>query len=93
MTKIIEALQQARKAKNISQDALSRVLGLPQSHLSKIESGKTDPRLSSVEALAHALEMEVVLVPKRYIPAIRAITQGKPLDQSPWQPDEDFEDE
>ncbi len=42
---IAQALREARKRKGISQRALSNLAGVPQSHISKIESGAVDLRL------------------------------------------------
>ena len=35
-------------------------------HLSEIESSKRDPRLSSIEIIADALELAVMLVPEHF---------------------------
>lgn len=40
-------------------------------HLSEIESGKRDPRLSSIERMAEAMGMTVLLVPERMAPDLR----------------------
>ena len=51
---IIDTLKSARTAKGLSQRALSERTGVPQSHISKIEGGGTDIRLSSLTELARA---------------------------------------
>jgi len=56
---IIRELKQAREAKGLSQRALSQRTHVPQSHISKIESGGTDIRLSSLIELARALDLEL----------------------------------
>ncbi len=40
-------------------------------HLSEIESSKRDPRLSSIERIADAMELAVMLVPEHMAPDIR----------------------
>jgi hypothetical protein len=40
-------------------------------HLSEIESSKCDPRLSSIERIADAMELVVMLVPEHMAPEIR----------------------
>ena len=89
MNAVIENLKQARKAKQFSQSDLSEALGLPQSHISKIESGKTDLRLSNLEDMAHFLGFELMLVPKILVPYVQATIEGRDVSQTPrWQPDE-----
>ena len=46
----------------MSQCAQSLLVGLPQGHLSKIESGLVDLQLSSLIELTCALDLEVTLV-------------------------------
>lgn len=74
LAQFAKALQGARKDKRLSQRDLSEKLGMPQSHLSKIESGAVDLRTSSLIDLARALDLDVVLVPRRSLAAVEAIT-------------------
>ncbi len=69
MHEIIKQLKRARLDKKLKQSELGRKLGLPQSHISKIEQGKSDPRLSTVTDLARLLDQELVLVPRDMLPA------------------------
>lgn len=57
LKQIADQLQQARKAKGLSQRKLADLVGIPQNHISKIESGQVDIRLSSLFALAEALDL------------------------------------
>lgn len=68
-------LREARTAKNLSQRELSKLAGVPQSHISKIESNQVDLRLSSLIAIANALDLEVALVPRKTMPAIQSIAR------------------
>ena len=70
---IAKRLREARETKNLSQKELSKLSGVPQSHISKIESGSVDLRVSSLTELARALGMELMLVPTKVIPAINSI--------------------
>ena len=45
---IAEALRAARESKGLSQRELSARSGVPQGHISKIENGAVDLRLSSL---------------------------------------------
>lgn len=73
---IIEALKSAREAKGLSQRALSARTGVPQSHISKIESGNADIRLSSLIELARALELDLKLVPRKAVPAVDSVVRS-----------------
>jgi transcriptional regulator with XRE-family HTH domain len=72
---IAKALKKAREHKGLSQRALGRKAGVPQSHISKIESGAVDLRLSSLIELARALDLELALVPRRALPAVQSIVR------------------
>ncbi len=67
-------IKAARQKKGLSQRALSLKIGVPQSHISKIENGLVDLQTSSLIQLARALELELVLVPISLLPAIRAMS-------------------
>lgn len=74
--KILESLKEARQQKGLSQRELSARSGVPQSHISKIESGAVDIRVSSLIALARVLDLELELVPRKSIPAVRSIVRS-----------------
>ena len=48
---IARTIKAARETKGLSQRALSEKAGVPQSHISKIESGAVDLRVSSLVEL------------------------------------------
>jgi transcriptional regulator with XRE-family HTH domain len=73
---ILKTLREARQNKGLSQRELSLRSGVPQSHISKIESGGVDLRTSSLVALARVLDLELELVPRKSIPAVRSIVRG-----------------
>ena len=73
---IIRQLRKARGARKLSQRALSAKAGLPQGHISRIEAGEVDLRLSSFVGLARALDLEPMLVPRRQIKAVDAIIRS-----------------
>jgi transcriptional regulator with XRE-family HTH domain len=78
---IIHTLRNAREHSGLSQRDLSARIGVPQSHISKIESGATDLRLSSLVEFARALDYELVLVPRKLVPAVEAIVSNAPSAQ------------
>jgi transcriptional regulator with XRE-family HTH domain len=73
---IIRTLKQAREAKGLTQRDLGARTGVPQSHISKIESGGTDIRLSSLIELARALDLELTLVPRKSVPAVETVIRS-----------------
>ncbi|MBK5946254.1 transcriptional regulator [Rhodobacter veldkampii DSM 11550] len=72
---IAARLQAARKARGLSQRELSDLAGVPQAQISRIEAGTVDLRLSSLVALAHALDLEPTLVPRKALPAVRSLSR------------------
>ncbi|MGM0634058.1 MAG: helix-turn-helix domain-containing protein [Pseudomonadota bacterium] len=78
---IIEALKKARKERGLTQRGLSEKAGIPQSHISKIESGAVDMKLSSLVELARSLGLEVTVIPRRLVPAVEALLKGAPSGQ------------
>lgn len=74
---LAEQLKAARAGKGLSQRALGQKVGVPQSHISKIESGQVDIKTSSLIELARALGLEPMLVPRRLAPAVEALSRGQ----------------
>jgi len=72
---ILSSLKKARKAKGLSQRELSAKSGVPQSHISKIENGAVDLRVSSLIAIARTLDLELELVPRKTVPAVQSIVR------------------
>ena len=81
---ITSTLKIARESKGFSQRELGNRAGVPQSHISKIENGAVDLRLSSLIALARVLDLELMLVPRKAVSAVQSIvrqgTQGTPAN-------------
>lgn len=69
------SLKEARALKGLSQRDLSVMAGVPQAQISRIEAGTVDPRTTSLIALAHALDMELALVPRKAVPAVKSISR------------------
>ena len=73
---ITRTLRAARASKGLSQRELGAKSGVPQSHISKIENGAVDLRVSSLVALARVLELELALVPRKTLPAVNSIIRS-----------------
>ena len=61
---LTSALKQARQRSHLSQRALGRKVGMPQAQISKIENAAVDPKVSTLAALARAVDLELTLVPR-----------------------------
>ena len=72
---IAASLKVARESKGLSQRDLSLLAGIPQAQISRIEAGAVDLRATSIIALAHALDMELALVPRKALPAVKSISR------------------
>ncbi|GGA48589.1 helix-turn-helix domain-containing protein [Pelagibacterium lentulum] len=74
---LVAQAREIREASGVSQRALSERAGLTQSHISQIESGKMEPGLSSFIDMTRALDLELVLVPKKLVPAILNLVKAQ----------------
>jgi transcriptional regulator with XRE-family HTH domain len=94
---IAKTLREARESKGLSQRALGNRAGVPQGHISRIEAGAIDLRLSSLIGLARALDLELALVPRKAVPAVqsivRATTSGTDERPLPARPAYGLEDD
>ena len=54
-------LRRQRNQRRLTLENLSARVGMSPQHLSEIESGKRDPRLSSIERMAEAMGMTVLI--------------------------------
>ena len=77
---ITRELRKAREAKGLSQRELGKKAGVPQGHISKIENGAVDLRLSSLVALARTLDLELALVPRKVVPALKSLARSSVAD-------------
>jgi transcriptional regulator with XRE-family HTH domain len=85
-----QALVAARKARGWSQVELGRQAGLPQMHISAIETGKVAPRVDTFVELARLLGFELMLVPRERIPVVQALLEDRDTgaDEPLYAPDE-----
>jgi transcriptional regulator with XRE-family HTH domain len=77
---IARALRKAREAKGLNQRELGKKAGVPQGHISKIENGAVDLRLSSLVALARTLDLELALAPRKVVPALKSLARSSSAD-------------
>lgn len=65
--------KQARLERGWSQLELGKRVGLPQVHISAIETGKVVPRYDTLLDVVRVLDRDLVLVPRALVPAVNAL--------------------
>jgi transcriptional regulator with XRE-family HTH domain len=73
---IPEVLRQARCQRQLSQQQLAQKVGLRQRQISDLERAATDSRLSTVQNVARALDLELMLIPRHLIAIVEALQRG-----------------
>src|SRR5271157_2061327 len=66
-------LKQARVRRGWSQRELGSRLGLPQMHISGIESGKIVPRYDTLLELVRILDRDLLMVPRALVPVVQSL--------------------
>ncbi|AIL13857.1 hypothetical protein IM40_10865 (plasmid) [Candidatus Paracaedimonas acanthamoebae] len=77
MEALIIELREIRKKKGMTQIELARQVGLPQSHISAIEQGKIDLRVSTLIQIARILDHEATLIPRQLDSFIKVMIKEK----------------
>ncbi len=67
----------ARRAHGWTQSELGKRLGLPQMHISGIETGKIVPRYDTLLELVRILDRDLLMVPRALVPAVRAMIRDQ----------------
>jgi transcriptional regulator with XRE-family HTH domain len=70
-------LKESRRKRGWSQTELGKRAGLPQMHVSGIESGKIVPRFDTLLDLARVLDYDLVMVPRALVPAVQALIRSQ----------------
>jgi HTH-type transcriptional regulator / antitoxin HipB len=66
-------LKEARVKRGWSQRELGSRLGLPQMHISGIESGKIVPRYDTILELVRILDRDLLMVPRTLVPVMQSL--------------------
>ncbi len=69
---LLARLADARKAANLTQAELAERAGLSRMTVQRLESGSLDPRLSTLQELARALDMQLQALPAETAPSLSA---------------------
>lgn len=75
---LLAALDAARRRQKLTYKALAQHTGLSELAVGKILQHKTSPRLSSLEALADALGLALLAVPRELAEGLRGTSQPAP---------------
>jgi DNA-binding XRE family transcriptional regulator len=73
----------ARRELGWTQAELGKRVGLPQEHISVIETGKVAPRFDTLLEIVRVLGRDLMLVPRPLVPAVRALVSGEAGDERP----------
>ena len=76
---IPSTIRRYRNQRHLTLENVSGIAGMSVQHLSESESSTRDPRVSSIERSADAMELAVMLVPEYLAPDIRRFvaSQGR----------------
>jgi transcriptional regulator with XRE-family HTH domain len=76
-------LKEARDSRGWSQRELGRHLGIPQMHVSGIESGKIVPRFDTLLDYVRRLDYDLMLVPRTLVPAVMSLIREHKASSRP----------
>lgn len=70
---MLRDLKAARLKRGWSQAELGQRVGLPQMHISGIETGKIVPRFDTLLDIVRVLDFDLLMVPRSLVPAVQAL--------------------
>lgn len=88
----LHAIKKLRKAAGMTQSEFGSLIGMNQAYVSRLESGNHNPEAETLQAVAEALDAEIVFVPRRALGRVNAIIseysttrngQTKPYEGTP----------
>lgn len=74
-------LKATRLKRGWSQAELGQRIGLPQMHISGIETGKIVPRFDTLLDLVRVLDYDLLMVPRSLVPAIQSLIRDHDHDR------------
>jgi transcriptional regulator with XRE-family HTH domain len=72
-----DQIKRARAKRGWGQRQLGAVVGLPQPHISAIESGEIVPRFDTLLDLLRVLDLDLLLVPRPLVPAVQSLIRAQ----------------
>jgi transcriptional regulator with XRE-family HTH domain len=79
-------IRQVRTQRGWSQRQLGAAVGLPQPHISGIESGEVVPRFDTLLDLIRVLDLDLLVVPRSLIPAVQSLIRAQKEPDSAERP-------
>ena len=74
------ALKETREKRGWSQKELGSRIGLPQMHISGIESGKIVPRYDTLLEIVRMLDHDLIMVPRALVPVVQSLVRDHVKD-------------
>jgi transcriptional regulator with XRE-family HTH domain len=86
-----KAISASRSQRGWSQAELGKRVGLPQTHISSIETGTVVPRYDTLLNLVRVLGFDLLLVPRQIVPVVEAMSRDllKPKSAKEMESGED----
>ena len=81
-----QQLKEARLKRRWGQRELAAKIGLPQPHISAIESGAIVPRFDTLVDIVRVLDLDLLLVPRSLVPAVQSLIRAHQQPQSDERP-------
>jgi transcriptional regulator with XRE-family HTH domain len=81
-----QKLKEARISRGWGQRELGGKIGLPQPHISAIESGEVVPRFDTLLDIVRVLELDLLLVPRSLVPAVQSLIRAQKEPESAEKP-------
>jgi HTH-type transcriptional regulator / antitoxin HipB len=81
-----EHIKQARTKRGWGQRELGAQIGLPQPHISAIESGGIVPRFDTLLDIVRVLDLDLLLVPRSLVPAVQSLIRAHKEPESVERP-------
>jgi len=79
-------MKEARVRKGWGQRELGGKIGLPQPHVSGIESGGIVPRFDTLLDIVRVLDLDLLLVPRPLVPAVLSLIRSQEEPESGEKP-------
>lgn len=79
-------MKEMRRKRGWGQRELGAKVGLPQPHISAIESGEIVPRFDTLLDIVRVLGLDLLLVPRSLVPAVQSLIRSQREPESMEKP-------